>query len=178
MPTSASQLELVFAQHFLPALLQKLIGDLFVLGEGNLAGILRDLFGPTKYRVKKFGGDYVRKLVPQKKLLRANFVNNGLRNAQRKIHEWKTDPKVLGERPKMEGCPKSSEERVQAQNASYECRRGNDYWETFAPWIQSTFCTLSQPIFRNFPFWILSHNLWVAGVSRKQAEYCFESTGV
>ena len=43
---------------FLPAPLQKLVGDFFCFGEGNfvgnLAGILRDFFGPTKERIKQF----------------------------------------------------------------------------------------------------------------------------
>ena len=40
---------------FLPALLQKLVGESFLLFfEGNLPGILRDFFGPTEERLKKF----------------------------------------------------------------------------------------------------------------------------
>ena len=45
---------------------------------GNLAGILRDFFGPTEERLKNigenFGAFFVRKFVAQKQIFRAKFA--------------------------------------------------------------------------------------------------------
>ena len=50
---------------------------IFLGGEGNLAGILRDFFGPTKQRLKnlgeKFGAFFVRNFVAQKNIFCAKI---------------------------------------------------------------------------------------------------------